>query len=80
LVFIDYYVDIPITYTHGIEDLGLLLLGTLATGGILHSASDSTAIFNPTVDSYKPINAPGTTSGATWAPNPIPTLVTTAPI
>ena len=27
--------------------------------------------FNPTVNSYKRINAPRTTSGATWAPNTI---------
>ncbi|MEO1704705.1 MAG: type III glutamate--ammonia ligase, partial [Pseudomonadota bacterium] len=29
------------------------------------------AITNPTVNSYKRINAPETTSGATWAPNTI---------
>src|SRR4029079_6396638 len=29
------------------------------------------AITNPTVNSYKRINAPRTTSGATWAPNTV---------
>ncbi len=34
-------------------------------------ASALAAITNPTVNSYKRINAPGTISGATWAPNTI---------
>ena len=34
-------------------------------------ASALTAITNPTVNSYKRINAPRTSSGATWAPNTI---------
>jgi len=38
-------------------------------GGVLHSADALTAITNPTVNSYKRINAPRTTSGATWSPN-----------
>ena len=51
--------------------LGLSPLAYQALGGIMHSASDLAAIFNPTVNSYKRINAPRTTSGATWAPNTI---------
>jgi glutamine synthetase len=37
----------------------------------MHSAHDMAAIFNPTVNSYKRINAPRTTSGATWSPNAV---------
>jgi glutamate---methylamine ligase len=40
-------------------------------GGILHSAEALAAITNPTVNSYKRINAPRTTSGATWSPNTV---------
>ena len=29
------------------------------------------AVFNPTVNSYKRINAPATSSGATWSPNTV---------
>jgi glutamine synthetase len=37
----------------------------------MHSAEALTAITNPTVNSYKRINAPRTLSGATWAPNSV---------
>ena len=40
-------------------------------GGVLHSAEALCAIFNPTVNSYKRLNAQTTLSGATWAPNAI---------
>ena len=40
-------------------------------GGIMNSAEALCAIFNPTVNSYKRINAPRTTSGATWSPNTV---------
>jgi glutamate---methylamine ligase len=40
-------------------------------GGLVHSADALTAISNPTVNSYKRINAPRTTSGATWSPNTV---------
>jgi len=40
-------------------------------GGIMHSADALAAITNPTVNSYKRINAPRTTSGATWSPNTV---------
>ena len=40
-------------------------------GGVMHSAEALTAITNPTVNSYKRINAPRTMSGATWSPNTV---------
>jgi glutamine synthetase len=40
-------------------------------GGVIHSADALAAILNPTVNSYKRINAPRTTSGATWSPNSV---------
>jgi glutamine synthetase type III len=40
-------------------------------GGLIHSADALAAITNPTVNSYKRINAPRTTSGATWSPNTV---------
>ena len=40
-------------------------------GGLIHSADALTAITNPTVNSYKRINAPRTASGATWSPNTV---------
>ncbi len=51
--------------------LGLSALAYQFLGGIMHSAHDLAAIFNPTVNSYKRINAPRTTSGATWSPNAV---------
>ena len=40
-------------------------------GGVLHSAEALAAIFNPTVNSYKRIDAAVTLSGETWSPNSI---------
>ena len=40
-------------------------------GGLLAHAPGLAAITNPTVNSYKRLNAPRTVSGATWAPNTI---------
>jgi len=51
--------------------LGLSLLGYMFIGGIMHSAEGLAAITNPTVNSYKRINAPRTLSGATWSPNTV---------
>ena len=38
---------------------------------MLATAPAYCSIYNPTVNSYKRINAPRTTSGATWAPNSV---------
>ena len=52
-------------------ELGMSKMAYQFLGGMMHSAADLCAIFNPTVNSYKRINAPVTSSGATWAPNAI---------
>ena len=52
-------------------ELGVSKLGYQFLGGIMHSADALAALFNPTVNSYKRINAARTTSGATWAPNSV---------
>ena len=53
------------------RDLGLSPLAYQFLGGIMHSADCLAAIFNPTINSYKRINAPRTLSGATWSPDSI---------
>ena len=53
------------------KDLGLSDKGINFLGGIMKHASAMAAITNPTVNSYKRINAPRTMSGATWAPNTV---------
>jgi glutamine synthetase type III len=53
------------------KELGLSDRGRTFLGGIMKHASALAAITNPTVNSYKRINAPRTTSGATWAPNTV---------
>ncbi|HSF93756.1 MAG TPA: type III glutamate--ammonia ligase [Thermohalobaculum sp.] len=52
-------------------ELGVSAMGYHFLGGLLHHGPALAAISNPTVNSYKRINAPRTTSGATWAPNSI---------
>jgi glutamate---methylamine ligase len=52
-------------------ELGMSELGRHFLGGIMKHAPALAAITNPTVNSYKRINAPRTTSGATWAPNSV---------
>jgi glutamate---methylamine ligase len=52
-------------------ELGLSPLAYSFIGGLIHSADALAAITNPTVNSYKRINAPRTRSGATWSPNTV---------
>jgi glutamine synthetase len=52
-------------------ELGLSKLAYNFMGGVLHSADALAALFNPTVNSYKRINAAVTMSGSTWSPNTI---------
>ncbi|MGI9371488.1 MAG: type III glutamate--ammonia ligase [Hyphomicrobiales bacterium] len=52
-------------------ELGLSDLAYHFIGGLLKHATAGTLITNPIVNSYKRINAPRTTSGATWAPNTV---------
>ena len=53
------------------EGMGLSQLAYNFIGGLMHHADALVAITNPTVNSYKRINAPRTLSGATWSPNTI---------
>jgi len=50
-------------------ELGLSSLGYQFIGGVLHSAEALCAFTNPSINSYKRLNAPVTNSGATWSPN-----------
>ena len=58
-------------FEEGGGELGLSPLAYTFLGGIMHSADALTALFNPTVNSYKRINAPPTLSGATWSPSSV---------
>ena len=53
------------------DEMGLTKLAYNFLGGILSNAQALSAIFNPTVNSYKRIDAQATLSGATWSPNVI---------
>ena len=52
-------------------ELGISKLGYDFLGGLLHNAEAMCAIFNPTVNSYKRLDAVTTHSGATWSPNAV---------
>ncbi len=52
-------------------ELGLSKMAYHFLGGVIHNADALCSFWNPTVNSYKRINAPRTLSGATWSPNSI---------
>jgi glutamine synthetase type III len=52
-------------------ELGLSALAYSFLGGVMHAAEGMAAITNPTVNSYKRLNALATLSGATWSPNTV---------
>jgi len=52
-------------------ELGVSAMAYHFIGGIVAHAEGLCALTNPTVNSYKRINAPPTASGATWAPNTV---------
>lgn len=53
------------------DELGVSSLARHFLGGVLRHAEGLCALTNPTVNSYKRINAPVTASGATWSPNAV---------
>ncbi|MEJ2016376.1 MAG: type III glutamate--ammonia ligase [Limibacillus sp.] len=53
------------------DELGLSKPAYAFLGGVLHHAEALCALTNPTVNSYKRLNAAVTASGATWSPNTI---------
>ena len=53
------------------NNLGLSKMAYNFLGGIMKHASSLSAFFNPTINSYRRINAPPTKSGASWSPSSI---------
>jgi glutamine synthetase type III len=51
--------------------LGLSEIGYQFIAGLLHSVGEICALSNPTINSYKRLNARTTTSGATWSPTTV---------
>ena len=53
------------------DKLGLSKIAYNFLGGIIKNAESLSAFFNPTINSYRRINAPPTKSGASWSPSSI---------
>jgi len=53
------------------NELGLTKMAYNFLGGVIKHASSLSAFFNPTINSYRRINAPPTKSGASWSPSSI---------
>ncbi len=53
------------------DRLGLSKLAYNFLGGIIKNATALAAFFNPSINSYRRINAPPTKSGASWSPSSI---------
>jgi glutamine synthetase type III len=58
-------------FEDGNDGLGLSRTAYNFIGGVMNAAQELCSITNPTVNSYKRINAPVTVSGATWSPNTV---------
>jgi len=58
-------------FEDGNDGLGLSRTAYNFIGGVMDAAQELCSITNPTVNSYKRINAPTTLSGATWSPNSV---------
>jgi glutamine synthetase len=53
------------------DEMGIAKVGYQFLAGVLNAAEALCAFFNPTVNSFKRLNASTTLSGATWSPNAI---------
>ena len=53
------------------DRLGLSKLAYNFLGGIIKNAQALSSVFNPSINSYRRINAPPTKSGASWSPSSI---------
>ena len=53
------------------DKLGLSKIAYNFLGGVIKNAESLSAFFNPTINSYRRIDAPVTSSGATWSPSRI---------
>jgi len=51
--------------------MGLSKIAYNFLGGVIINAESLSAFFNPTINSYRRINAPPTKSGASWSPSSI---------
>ena len=56
---------------NGDDEMGLSETAYHFLGGLMAHGAGMCAITNPTVNSYKRINAPATLSGATWSPSSV---------
>ena len=53
------------------DNLGLSKMAYNFLGGLIKNAGSLSAFFNPTINSYRRINAPPTKSGSSWSPSSI---------
>jgi glutamate---methylamine ligase len=58
-------------FDDGNDAIGLSKTAYNFIGGLMNAACEICSITNPSVNSYKRINAPVTLSGATWSPNTV---------